>query len=406
MALLEPDVAVLDETDSGLDIDALRDVAAGIQEVRNDRPAARHPARSRTTSASSTTSSPTSCTCSSTAAIVADRWPRARRHGRGATASTRSASRWRDHDRPRRRHAQARLPDLRARGQRQAARLPRLRVVVAEAARRARRDGRLLPALLRQHPPRRVHDRRGGDRRVRGRARARSRASSTRARAEEIVFTRNATEAINLVAYTWARANLRAGDVDRAVAHGAPRQRRAVAHARRRARHRAALDPAHRRLPPRPHRTSTSCSTAPSCSRSARCRTCSARSTRSARSPTPRTPHGALVLVDACQFVPHVATDVQAWDADFVAFSAHKLLGPSGIGALWARHELLEAMPPFLGGGEMIRDVRLDGFTTERRAVEVRSRHPGDRRGDRLRRRRRLPLRARHGRGARPRDAR
>ena len=55
---------------------------------------------------------------------------------------------------------------------------------------------------------------------------------------------------------------------------------------------------------------------------------------------------------------------MQAWDADFVAFSAHKLLGPSGIGALWARHELLEAMPPFLGGGEMIRDVRVDGFTT------------------------------------------
>ena len=74
--------------------------------------------------------------------------------------------------------------------------------------------------------------------------------------------------------------------------------------------------------------------------------------------------HGALVLVDACQYVPHVATDVQAWDADFVAFSSHKILGPSGIGALWGRDELLDAMPPFLGGGEMIRDVRLDGFTT------------------------------------------
>jgi cysteine desulfurase/selenocysteine lyase len=72
----------------------------------------------------------------------------------------------------------------------------------------------------------------------------------------------------------------------------------------------------------------------------------------------------ALVLVDACQFVPHAPTDVQAWDADFVAFSAHKMLGPSGIGALWGREELLDAMPPFLGGGEMIRDVRLDGFTT------------------------------------------
>src|SRR5204862_6220850 len=74
--------------------------------------------------------------------------------------------------------------------------------------------------------------------------------------------------------------------------------------------------------------------------------------------------HDALVLVDACQYVPHVATDVQAWDADFIAFSAHKMCGPSGIGALWARQALLEEMPPFLGGGEMIRDVRLDGFTT------------------------------------------
>ena len=148
---------------------------------------------------------------------------------------------------------EAGLPDLRARGERQAPRLPRLRVVVAEAARGARRDGRLLPALLRQHPPRRVLHRRGSDRRVRGRARARSRGSSTRRRPEEVVFVRNATEAINLVAYTWARANLQRRRRDRAVAHGAPRQRRAVAHARRRARRRVALDPAHRRLPPRPH---------------------------------------------------------------------------------------------------------------------------------------------------------
>ena len=69
-------------------------------------------------------------------------------------------------------------------------------------------------------------------------------------------------------------------------------------------------------------------------------------------------------------------TDVQAWDADFVAFSAHKMLGPSGIGALWARRELLEAMPPFLGGGEMIRDVRARRLHHQRGAVEVRGRHP------------------------------
>ncbi|MFN8619815.1 MAG: SufS family cysteine desulfurase [Chloroflexota bacterium] len=68
---------------------------------------------------------------------------------------------------------------------------------------------------------------------------------------------------------------------------------------------------------------------------------------------------GALVLVDAAQAVPHGHVDVQAWDADFVAFSGHKVLGPTGSGALWARRELLEAMPPFMGGGEMIREVHL-----------------------------------------------
>jgi cysteine desulfurase/selenocysteine lyase len=71
---------------------------------------------------------------------------------------------------------------------------------------------------------------------------------------------------------------------------------------------------------------------------------------------------GALAIVDACQFVPHNATDVQAWDADFVAFSSHKMCGPSGIGALWGRAELLDDTPPFLGGGNMIADVRLDGY--------------------------------------------
>ena len=71
---------------------------------------------------------------------------------------------------------------------------------------------------------------------------------------------------------------------------------------------------------------------------------------------------GALVCVDACQYTPHVPTDVAALGADFLAFSGHKMLGPTGVGVLWARHELLEAMPPFLGGGGMILDVRLDGF--------------------------------------------
>ncbi|MGE0794462.1 MAG: aminotransferase class V-fold PLP-dependent enzyme, partial [Acidimicrobiia bacterium] len=74
---------------------------------------------------------------------------------------------------------------------------------------------------------------------------------------------------------------------------------------------------------------------------------------------------GALALVDAAQFTPHLATDVQAIGADFLAFTGHKMLGPTGIGVLWGRAELLEAMPPFLGGGGMIRDVRLDGFVAD-----------------------------------------
>jgi cysteine desulfurase/selenocysteine lyase len=68
---------------------------------------------------------------------------------------------------------------------------------------------------------------------------------------------------------------------------------------------------------------------------------------------------GALVLVDGAQAVPHVPVDVQALGCDFYAFSGHKMLGPMGSGALWARRELLEAMPPFLAGGDMIREVHL-----------------------------------------------
>jgi cysteine desulfurase/selenocysteine lyase len=71
---------------------------------------------------------------------------------------------------------------------------------------------------------------------------------------------------------------------------------------------------------------------------------------------------GALVLIDAAQSAPHMKTDVQALGADFLVFSGHKMLGPSGVGVLYGREDLLDAMPPFLGGGSMIRRVYLDRF--------------------------------------------
>ncbi len=73
---------------------------------------------------------------------------------------------------------------------------------------------------------------------------------------------------------------------------------------------------------------------------------------------------GAITLIDAAQSVPHVPVDVAKLDADFLAFSAHKMCGPTGIGVLFGKENILEAMPPFLGGGDMIKKVRLDGFTS------------------------------------------
>jgi cysteine desulfurase/selenocysteine lyase len=180
---------------------------------------------------------------------------------------------------------------------------------------------------------------------------------------EEIIFTRNATESINLVAYTWARANLREGDVI------------VLSHLE----HHANVVPWHMLAAERgvqlrwipltaDYRLDTS--KLDELLAGAKLLAISAMSnvlgTLNDIATLAAAAHsaGAHVLVDASQYAPHVATDVQAWDADFVAITAHKMLGPSGIGALWARRELLEAMPPFLGGGEMIRDVRLDGFTT------------------------------------------
>ncbi|MCB0206573.1 MAG: cysteine desulfurase [Anaerolineae bacterium] len=70
---------------------------------------------------------------------------------------------------------------------------------------------------------------------------------------------------------------------------------------------------------------------------------------------------GALALVDGAQSVPHMPVDVQALDCDFLVFSGHKMCGPTGIGVLYGRRDLLEQMPPFMGGGDMIREVHMDG---------------------------------------------
>jgi cysteine desulfurase/selenocysteine lyase len=72
---------------------------------------------------------------------------------------------------------------------------------------------------------------------------------------------------------------------------------------------------------------------------------------------------GARTLVDGAQWVPHAPTDVRAWDCDFLVFSGHKMLGPTGIGVLYGKEDLLEAMNPFLGGGDMIGQVSLERFT-------------------------------------------
>jgi cysteine desulfurase / selenocysteine lyase len=70
---------------------------------------------------------------------------------------------------------------------------------------------------------------------------------------------------------------------------------------------------------------------------------------------------GARILVDGAQSVPHMPVDVQALDVDFLVFSSHKMCGPTGVGVLYGKRDLLEAMPPFLGGGDMIREVKLSG---------------------------------------------
>ena len=176
------------------------------------------------------------------------------------------------------------------------------------------------------------------------------------AETSEVVWVRNTTEAINLVAYSWGDHNVDPGDAilltelehHRISSHGSFwRSEPAPSCASFRSTLAASTFST----------ISTGCSTAASSSRSRTSATRWERSRRWKRSSRARTPPVRVVLVDGAQGAPHLPLDVKALDADFYAFSGHKMLGPTGIGCLYGKRELLEAMPPFLSGGDMIRKV-------------------------------------------------
>jgi len=181
-------------------------------------------------------------------------------------------------------------------------------------------------------------------------------------RTNEIIFTKNATEALNLVAHSWGGANLQAGDIVVLT----------------QMEHHANIVPWHMlvqshgiqlRWVPLTADGQLDLTNLDELLKGAKIFSFTAMSnvlgTLTPVKQLCAAAHaaGALAIVDGCQYVPHNVTDVTEWDADFLAFSSHKMCGPSGIGVLWGREELLNAMPPFLGGGNMIADVRLDGFT-------------------------------------------
>jgi len=177
----------------------------------------------------------------------------------------------------------------------------------------------------------------------------------------EVIFTRNATESINLVAFSWGQENIKAGDViiSSEIEHHAnivPWQQLA-ARAGATVKYipvneQGCLDMAafDEMLTPEVKLVAVT-------------QMSNVLGTIPPTDEIIKKAHavGALVLLDAAQSVPHAPTDVQALDCDFLAFSGHKMLGPTGIGVLWARQEILADMPPFLTGGDMIKKVTLDG---------------------------------------------
>jgi cysteine desulfurase/selenocysteine lyase len=177
----------------------------------------------------------------------------------------------------------------------------------------------------------------------------------------EIVFTRGTTESINLVAGSWGPDHLRAGDeivLTKMEHHSnivpwqllAERRAAVLRFVDVTPDGRLDLDDLDRLLGPRTRLVGVT-------------HVSNSLGTINPIAEIARRAHdvGALVLVDGAQAAPHLRVDMGALGCDFYAFSAHKMCGPTGIGALWARRALLENMPPYQGGGEMISEVRLDG---------------------------------------------
>jgi cysteine desulfurase/selenocysteine lyase len=177
----------------------------------------------------------------------------------------------------------------------------------------------------------------------------------------EIVFVRNATEAINLVAYSWGRSNI--GKGDRIVTTQLEHHANIVPWQQLAAETGAILDYVaitdDGRLDMDDMRAKLSLGP----KLLAVAQVSNALGTINPVAEIVEMAHqaGALVLVDAAQSAPHMPIDIQALDCDFLAISGHKMLGPSGIGALWGRRALLDAMPPFMTGGSMIIRVSLEG---------------------------------------------
>ena len=182
------------------------------------------------------------------------------------------------------------------------------------------------------------------------------------ASSREVVYTRNTTEAINLVAYTWARANLKAGDAillskmehhSNLVPWQILAQERGVEL---------------RYLDVSPNGTLVLDDLDEVLKGVRLVSVAHMSNVLGTINPIERiiaAAHkaGALVLLDAAQSVPHLPVNVAALDVDFLAFSGHKMCGPTGIGVLYGKRSLLEEMPPFMGGGDMISTVTLDDFT-------------------------------------------